>query len=149
QLLHPIRRGDPTSPRGSSARSAGVIQPFRAAKTPRKTRKRAGYGAWAAAWGDSAPLHCARNAAATSRRAGPSGELLRQTTASVREGGGSVKGRIAKAPRRFSAATASLGKSVMPAPPATICASVGRLVARKLSSRSPAAEQSESACSRK
>jgi hypothetical protein len=51
--------------------------------------------------------------------------------------------------RLVSVATASRGNNVTPAPSATICASVGRLVARNSSSCAWAREQTASACSRK
>ena len=82
--------------------------------------------------------------AATFRSAPAKGERLRQTSAMVRCGEGLANARR-RSPARSASPTASRGSKVTPAPPATICASVGRLVARNSSSRAFALEQKASA----
>ena len=81
-----------------------------------------------------------RIVAATCRSAGASGELRRHTSPIVRCGAGSANARTRSPPRAASVGTASFGKSVTPAPPATICVSVERLVARNSPSRTRARE---------
>ena len=98
---------------------------------------------------DFARAYAARAVAASRRSAGPSGERRRHTSAIVLFGAGCAKGRIDSNARLDSVGTASKGRRVTPAPPATICASVERLVARNSSSRVFEPAQKASTCSRK
>ena len=70
---------------------------------------------------------------------------LRQASTKVRRAAGEAKLRTASSQRRFSTASDILGNSVIPVPPAAICAKVERLVARKFDSRAPALAHSASA----
>lgn len=67
----------------------------------------------------------------------------------MRPGTGSANGRTRRPARAASVGTASAGSGVTPAPPATVRASVGWLVARNPSSRAEAPPQPASARSRK
>ena len=68
-------------------------------------------------------------------------DLRRHPSTIVRNGSGREKRRMESCERPASVETAMLGSSVMPAPVETICARVGRLVARNPSSSSIALEQ--------
>src|SRR6266481_1781633 len=75
-----------------------------------------------------------RSVCPISRRVATCAERRRHPRTIVRNGAGCVKGRTPISERYVSVETAMLGNNVMPVPLATICASVGRLVARKPSS---------------